>query len=190
MSVTYSFKKTIKGKEFVSNTALLELILLNDITNKSLIVSDKLLKRCDEIKNNLKELPKVLDEISSFKFIIGYPWRYHKLSKVKSKYYGSYGINLTYKDRLIFDGLIIDWVLEGDFIVIGELFHYLKDLTDEEINAFTDDDEELYKHLSDYAKHNNIADRIQKAYNRSKDNPNKIWFFKDKTTIEENTNLK
>ena len=183
MSVTYSFKKTIKGKEFISNTALLELILLNDITNKSLIVSDKLFKRCDEIKNNLKRLPKVLDKISSFKSIVDPPWRYHKLSKVKSKYYGSYGINLTDKDRLIFDGLIIDWVLESDLIVIGELFHYLKDLTDEKINAFKDDDEELYKHLSDYAKHNDIADRIQEAYNLSKDNPDQIWFFKDNEIV-------
>ena len=118
MSIIYSFKKTIKGEEFTSTTALLELTLLNDIISKSLMVSDKLFKKCDEIKSNLIELPKVLNEISSLKSIIGSPWRYHRLSNAKSKYHGFHAINLTDKDRLIFEGLIIDWVLEGDFIVI------------------------------------------------------------------------
>ena len=118
MNITYNFKKVIKNKEFINNRALLELVLLYDITNKDLLVSDKLFKRCDEIKKNLKDLPKVLNGISSFKSIIDRPWRYHELIKEKSNYYGSHAVNLTDKDRLIFDGLIIDWVLEGDLIVI------------------------------------------------------------------------
>jgi hypothetical protein len=177
MNVNYIFKKTIKGKEFISKIALLELMLLNDITNKSLIVSDKLFKRCNKIKDNLIELPKVLNNIYSFKFIVGYPWRYHKLDNISSKYHGLYGVNLTEKDRLIFDGLVIDWVIEGDFIVIEELFHYLKDLTDEKINAFIEDDEELYKLLDDYSDINDITDRIQKVYDSPINDGTKIWIF-------------
>jgi hypothetical protein len=177
MNIICSFKKTIKDKEFISTTALSELILLNDITNKSLVVSDKLFKRCKEIKNNLINLPKVLNEISNFKSIIDDPWRYHKLSNADSKYYGFHAVNLTSKDRLIFEGLVIDWVIDSDFIVIEELFHYLKDLAEEEVNAFKDDDKELYEHLDNYFDSDNIADRIQKLYNSSENDGTKIWIF-------------
>ena len=59
----------------------------------------------------------------------------------------------------------------------------MKDLTDEDINAFKDDDEELYKLLIGYANDTNNIDRVRKACDSSKNDGTKIWFFEDKTIL-------
>jgi hypothetical protein len=152
-------------------------------------VGNKLIKRCNKIKENLIKLPKILKSIPSFYRIRAgkNSWNYHPLRETKtnnpnkliSKYHGLHAINLSNNDRLIFSTVVYDWEVAEEFIVIELLFHYLDDLTAKEIATFKDDDKELYELLLIYRFDEQLKtrDRVLDAYYSKYNDETRLWLF-------------